>query len=80
MKFFDNLFHMVDNNYYGVSGLNTELSCVYIYNAFLSYKSGMIVVTNSLYEANLIILNCVTILIRYCFFLWMILLLVKLLL
>ena len=54
MKFFDQLFKMNDDNYYGVSGLNTELSCIYVYNAFLSYKEGMLVITNSLYEANLI--------------------------
>ena len=54
MKFFDNLFHLSDDNYFGVSGLNTELSCIYIYNAFLKCKKGVVVITNSLYEANLI--------------------------
>ena len=35
MNFFDNLFNIREDNYYGVSGLNNELSCIYIYNAFL---------------------------------------------
>lgn len=52
MSFFDNLFEVRDDNYYGVSGLNTELNCLYIYNSFIKYKCGMVVITNSLYEAN----------------------------
>lgn len=52
MKFFDNLFDIKDNNYYGVSGLNSELSAVYIYNTFCKYNEGIVVITNSLYEAN----------------------------
>ena len=54
MKFFDQLFTKFDGNYYGVSGLNVELNCIYIYNSFLHDKKGMLVVTNSLYEANLL--------------------------
>ena len=54
MNIFDNIFNISDDDYYGVSGLNTELSCVYVYNAFLKYKKGMVVVANSLFEANLI--------------------------
>ena len=52
MKFFDNLFQIEDNNYYGVSGLNPELNAIYVYNSFIKYNKGMVVVTNSLYEAN----------------------------
>ena len=52
MKFFDSLFKIKDDNYYGVSGFNTESSAVYIYNTFLKYNKSMVVVTNSLYEAN----------------------------
>ena len=52
MKFFDNLFQIDDNSYYGVSGLNSEATCVYVYDAFLKYQKGMVVITNSLYEAN----------------------------
>lgn len=52
MKFFDSLFNIREDNYYGVSGLNTEASCIYVYNSFLKYKKGMVVITNSLYEAN----------------------------
>ena len=54
MSFFDNLFNIREDNYYGVSGLNNELSCIYIYNAFIKYKKGMLVVANSLFEANII--------------------------
>ena len=54
MKFFDHLFHIDSNDYYGVSGLNTELNCIYIYDTFVKYHKGMVVVTNSLYEANLL--------------------------
>ena len=49
---FDNLFKIVDSNYYGVSGLNSELSMIYVYNVFKKYDKGMILITNSLYEAN----------------------------
>ena len=52
MNFFDHLFEDFDNNYYGVSGLNTELNCIYVYDSFIRYQKGMVVVTNSLYEAN----------------------------
>ena len=53
MDFFNNIFNISDDDYYGVSGLNTELSCIYVYNTFLKYNKGMVVVTNSLFEANL---------------------------
>ena len=36
MKFFENLFKIPDNNYYGVSGLTLELNCIYIYNTLVS--------------------------------------------
>ena len=52
MKFFENLFDIKDDDYYGVSGLNSELSAIYVYDTFCKYNKGMIVVTNSLYEAN----------------------------
>ena len=54
MKFFDNIFRVKDNNYYGVSGLSSELSCIYIYNSFLACHKNVLVITNSLYEANLL--------------------------
>ena len=54
MNFFDGLFQFKDDSYYGVSGLNSELNCIYIYNSFLKGKSGVLVVANSLYEANLL--------------------------
>ena len=54
MKFFEQIFQIKDNSYYGVSGLTPELNCIYIYNTFLKYNRGMLVVANSLYEANLL--------------------------
>ena len=52
MNFFENLFKIPSDNYYGVSGLTTELNCIYIYNTFLKKNGNVLVVTNSLYEAN----------------------------
>ena len=52
MKFFENLFKIPDNNYYGVSGLTLELNCIYIYDTFVNQNGSVLVVTNSLYEAN----------------------------
>ena len=54
MKFFDNLFEIKNCNYYGVSGLNPELNCLYVYSNFIKYNKGMVVITNSLYEANVL--------------------------
>ena len=54
MKFFDGIFEVKNDSYYGVSGLNPELNCIYIYNSFLKYHKGMLLVTNSLYEANIL--------------------------
>ena len=34
MKFFDGIFEVKNDSYYGVSGLNPELNCIYIYNYF----------------------------------------------
>lgn len=52
MKFFENLFKIPDNNYYGISGLTLELNCIYIYDTFIKQDGSVLVVTNSLYEAN----------------------------
>ena len=52
MNFFDNLFELDISNYYGVTGLNTELYSLYVYNSFIRSKKNILVVTNSLYEAN----------------------------
>ena len=35
---YGNLFEVKDDSYYGVSGLNPELNCIYIYNSFLKYR------------------------------------------
>ena len=52
MNFFDNVFDIQDNNNYCVSGLNNELVCINIYNAFIRNNKGFLVVTSSTYEAN----------------------------
>ena len=52
MKFFDTLFDVKKDNYYGVTGLNLELNCVYIYNNFINKKENVLVVVNSLFEAT----------------------------
>ena len=52
MKFFDNLFDLEYSNNYSISGLNVELDCIYIYNTFIKNKDSILVVVNTLYEAN----------------------------
>jgi len=52
MKFFDNIFDIHDDSSYCVSGLNNELVCINIYNAFIRNNKGVLVVTSSTYEAN----------------------------
>lgn len=52
MSFFDNLFNIDDTKV--VLGLNDELKSIYIYNDFISSNNSLIVVTNTLYEANLL--------------------------
>jgi len=52
MKFFDNVFDIQDTGDYCVSGLNNELVCINIYNAFIRNNKGFLVVTSSTYEAN----------------------------
>ncbi|MDO5568689.1 MAG: transcription-repair coupling factor [bacterium] len=52
MNKFDNIFNIKNDKYIEVSGLNTELSCIYIYNAFLKLKKSTMVVVNNLYEAT----------------------------
>ena len=52
MNFFDGIFKITDNDCYGVSGLNRELNCIYVYETFVKKNRSLLVVTNSLYEAN----------------------------
>jgi len=54
MRFFDNVFDITDNDDYSVSGLNKELTCINIYNAFIKNNKGVLVVTSSTYMANLL--------------------------
>ena len=65
MMFFDKIFKVKDDNYYGVSGLNSELSCVYVYNAFLSWNHGAILVTNSLIATEYININFSNVLLSF---------------
>lgn len=54
MKFFDNIFDVRDTGDYCVSGLNKELACINIYDAFIRNNKGILVVTSSTYMANLL--------------------------
>ena len=54
MKFFDNIFDIKDPDDYTVSGLNKELTCINIYDAFIRNNKGVLVVTSSTYMANLL--------------------------
>ena len=79
MSFFDNLFRVDTKNEYLVTGLSRELNSIYVYDHFKKNNDNILLVTNSLYEAN-DLYNRVIILIKYYFFLWMILCLVRFLL
>ena len=52
MKLFDNIFDIQEDSNYCVSGLNNELVCINIYNAFIRNNKGFLVVTSSTFEAN----------------------------
>ncbi|MGM9875794.1 MAG: transcription-repair coupling factor [Bacilli bacterium] len=52
MAFFDNLFDISNKDEQLVTGLNRELNCIYIYDYFNKYNKNILIVTNSLYEAN----------------------------
>lgn len=52
MAFFDNLFDISNKDEQLVTGLNRELNCIYIYDYFNKYNKNILIITNSLYEAN----------------------------
>ena len=52
MGFFDSLFSINENGSFSVSGLNKELNSIYINEYFMNNDKGVLVVCNSLYEAN----------------------------
>ena len=52
MNYFDNLFDIKDKTNYGVSGLTKELNALYIYNCFIKKNKNILIVTNTVYEAN----------------------------
>ena len=52
MAYFDNLFNTSNKDEQLVTGLNRELNCIYIYDYFNKYNKNILIVTNSLYEAN----------------------------
>ena len=54
MNFFDNLFCINDTDDYSISGLNKELLCINIYDTFIKHNKGVLVVTSSTYNANLL--------------------------
>jgi len=53
MNFFDNIFSINDDNYYGIDGLNKETMAIYVYNYFLKFKKNTLLLFNSLYEASI---------------------------
>ena len=54
MKLFDKLFNVNNKDDYSITGLNNELVSINIYNTFISDNKGILVVTNSTYEANIL--------------------------
>lgn len=52
MNFFDDLFDISDDSNYSVTGLTKELNSIYIYDVFKKKKKSIIVLCNSLFEAN----------------------------
>ena len=57
MSFFGKLFNNDDVTSYSVTGLNKELTCINIYDAFIRNNKGILVVTSSTYTAQLLY-NC----------------------
>ena len=55
MSFFDNIFDVGSmSSDYSIIGLNKEMSSLYIYDSFIKYNKGILVVAFELYEANLL--------------------------
>ena len=53
MSFFDKTFDCNVLNQTGITGLNKELSALFVYNTFIKNKENILLVLNSTYEANL---------------------------
>lgn len=70
---FDNLFDLNNRDEQLVTGLNKELNSVYVYDYFNKYNNNILLVTNSLYEANDLYNRLSNYTDRVLFFLWMIL-------
>ena len=55
MSFFNNIFDVGSmSSDYNIIGLNKEMSSLYIYDSFIKYNKGILVVASELYEANLL--------------------------
>ena len=52
MAIFDNLFNISKDSGYAITGLNKELNSIYLYEYFVKNNRGILVLCNSLYEAN----------------------------
>ena len=52
MNFFDNLIHIDVKKNMCIAGLSDELFCVYLYKLFEEKNKSILLVVNSLYEAN----------------------------
>jgi transcription-repair coupling factor (superfamily II helicase) len=55
VSFLDNIFDVGSmSSDYSIIGLNKEMSSLYIYDSFIKYNKGILVVASELYEANLL--------------------------
>ena len=52
MSYFKTIFE--EENYTNITGLTKELKAIYIYNKFITKKNSVLVVSSTLYEANLL--------------------------
>ena len=52
MNFFNNFFNIEYNSDYAITGLNSELFCINVYDTFIRNNKSFLVVTNSTFEAN----------------------------
>jgi transcription-repair coupling factor (superfamily II helicase) len=52
MNIFENLFEHSNKNNIGIIGLSNELNAIYIYSCFKKNNEDMLIVTNTLFEAN----------------------------
>ena len=54
MNIFNKLFDISEDHDYSITGLNTELTCINIYDTFVKKNKGILVVASSTYMANIL--------------------------